>query len=65
MSESDRGVRAHLLDRHFGAAGRGSELTRHAEVAERRAKLRAQREAVKRLDEVQSARPRLPPGRTK
>jgi len=55
---SDKGVRANLLDRHFGSAGRGSDLTRHAHVAERRAARRDQKQAVADLH-----KPLKPPGR--
>lgn len=59
--ESDKGVRAHLLDRQFGDAGRGVSLTRAAEVAERRAKLNEQRAAVASLDAMKATRPLKPP----
>ena len=49
---SDKGVRAGLLDRHFGSAGRGTDLNRRGEIAERRA---AKREALKKIIASQDA----------
>jgi len=65
MSESDRGVRANLLDRKFGYAGRGTDLTEAARVKQAQAEKRLRAQHARAFDAVMGRRPLLPPGRTK
>lgn len=63
MTKHDRGVHGNLLNRKFGSAGTGADLTRHAAAAERADALRKQREDNEKLKKMQAAKPLKPPGR--
>lgn len=63
MPRRDLGVMPGLLDRHFGNAGTGNDLTPEQARRQREEKRRLKRAHARAYDAIVAARPSAPPGR--